>query len=116
MIFWPSQSVPFFDRLVPPLENAPDTSFPLYTATKEPLMFGPNITGYVAVDDNVGRNANVCGGAFSKGAKTTGSSKGGGVNNGLYPLNLDASKSSSTYGKSTTVQPQTMRVLAFIKS
>ena len=40
MIFWPSQSVPFFDRLVPPLENAPDTSFPLYTATKEPLMFG----------------------------------------------------------------------------
>ena len=76
----------------------------------------PNITGYVAVDDNVGRNANVCGGAFSKGAKTTGSSKGGGVNNGLYPLNLDASKSSSTYGKSTTVQPQSMRVLAIIKS
>ena len=76
----------------------------------------PNITGYVAVDDSVGRNANVCGGAFSKGAKTTGSSKDGGVNNGLYPLNLDASKSSSTYGKSTTVQPQSMRVLAIIKS
>lgn len=40
LIFWPSQSVPFFDRPVPPLENAPDTSFPVNTATKEPLMFG----------------------------------------------------------------------------
>jgi hypothetical protein len=79
-------------------------------------MFGPNISGYVAVDDAVGRNANVCGGAFARGDKVGGSSKSGGVNNGLYPLNLDASKSSSTYGKSTTVQPQSMRVLAIIKS
>lgn len=76
----------------------------------------PNITGYVAVDDTVGINANVCGGAFSRGAKIEGSSKDGGVNHGLYPLNLDASKSSSAYGKSSTVQPQSMRMLAIIKS
>lgn len=79
-------------------------------------MFGPNITGYVAVDDSVGGNENVCGGAFSKGAKISGSSKDGGVSHGLYPLNLDASKSSSAYGKSSTVQPQSMRMLAIIKS
>lgn len=70
----------------------------------------------MAVDDTVGINANVCGGAFSRGAKIEGSSKDGGTNHGLYPLNLDASKSSSAYGKSSTVQPQSMRMLAIIKS
>ena len=75
-------------------------------------MFGPNISGVV---ENMGLNVSE---TTSEGAIF--GTKGnwwGGSNDDNYKttLNLDASRSSSAYGQSTTVQPPSNRVLPCIK-
>lgn len=80
--------------------------------SKDPVMFGPNITGKVK---NVGLN-------FSE-TESVGSTWGtkedwwGGSNDDNYKttLNFDASRSSSVYGESSIVQPSSVRLLPCIK-
>lgn len=71
----------------------------------------PNITGYI-YGDEVSRDCAVtCGGAFTFGGGGVGGFMGG---NFIYKLTngfkMDASKSNSIYGNSTTVQPPAIKV------
>ena len=80
----------------------------------------PNITGTFGQDDYVGRpnysSKKFSGAFYSKGYISGGLSKDGGVSNGLYLTNIDASRCSSIYGNSTTVQPPAVTVKYFIKA
>lgn len=80
----------------------------------------PNITGTFGQDDYVGypgySSKKFSGAFYSKGYISGGLSKDGGVFNGLYLTNIDASRCSSIYGNSTTVQPPAVTVKYFIKA
>ena len=80
----------------------------------------PNITGTFGQDDYVGSphysSKKFSGAFYSKGYISGGLSKDGGVSNGLYLTNIDASRCSSIYGNSTTVQPPAVTVKYFIKA
>ena len=80
----------------------------------------PNITGTFGQDDYVGSpnysSKKFSGAFYSKGYISGGLSKDGGVSNGLYLTNIDASRCSSIYGNSTTVQPPAVMVKYFIKA
>lgn len=76
-----------------------------------PLMFGPNITGYTgaAWDDLSG---DVTGAFyFSKNATEAGNGL-----SGYWGISFDASRVTSAYGRSSTVQPASTRLLYCIKS
>ena len=102
-------------------EKAPDTSFPLNTVTKEPLMFGPNITGVfnrhkgygVMVSDNTSS------GAFFWTEPDFSETRG--IAASSYSFNMGnlgfrASRSNSTYGSSSVVQPSSSRMFFCIKT
>ena len=74
-------------------------------------MFGPNITGTEKGDENP--PIETCTGAFYKAGSY--SNTGAGSVSGSGILGFDASRASSLFGKSTTVQPQSVRVLPCIK-
>ena len=80
----------------------------------------PNITGTFGQDDYVGcpnySSKKFSGAFYSKGYISRGLSKDGGVSNGLYLTNIDASRCSSIYGNSSTVQPPAVTVKYFIKA
>lgn len=80
----------------------------------------PNITGTFGQDDYVGypgySSKKFSGAFYSKGYISGGLSKDGGVSNGLYLTNIDASRCSSIYGNSTTVQPPAVTVRYLIKA
>lgn len=80
----------------------------------------PNITGTFWQDDYVDRpnysSKKFSGAFYSKGYISGGLSKDGGVSNGLYLTNIDASRCSSIYGNSTTIQPPAVTVKYFIKA
>lgn len=80
----------------------------------------PNITGTFGQDDYVGRPnyspMKFSGAFYSKGYISGGRSKDGGVSNGLYLTNIDASRCSPIYGNSITVQPPAVTVQYFIKA
>lgn len=96
------------------LEKAPDADWPLYPTTLPvlPVMFGrPNITGYTgaAWDDLSG---DVTGAFyFSKNATEAGNGL-----SGYWGISFDASRVTSAYGRSSTVQPASTRLLYCIKS
>ena len=76
-----------------------------------PVMFGPNITGYTgaAWDDLSG---DVTGAFyFSKNATEAGNGL-----SGYWGISFDASRVTSAYGRSSTVQPASTRLLYCIKS
>ena len=60
----------------------------------------PNITGYIGVEVDTG----VVGGAFYKNSQNVSQTNGTGGNINIAQVTLDASRSSSIYGNSTTVQ------------
>ena len=72
-------------------------------------MFGPNITGVNAV-----QHTPSCNGAFTTYGEYIGNVVAGDWASGV-PSYFRASSSSSVYSKSTTVQPQSLRVLPCIK-
>lgn len=76
-----------------------------------PLMFGPNITGTEQSDENP--PIEDCTGAFYKAGSY--SNTGAGSVSGSGILGFDASRASSLFGKSATVQPQSVRLLPCIK-
>lgn len=78
-------------------------------------MSGPDITGWVSDDNNIGSNATYCGGAFSKESKSSGKSKDGGWTGAWYQANFAASASDAIYGKSSTVQSNAVQTLMIIK-
>ena len=74
-----------------------------------PVMLGPNISGsFVAV-----YKGNEVSGAFS--GNGTGRSKSGTDWDG-QKINFSASSSSVIYGKSSTVQPSSIRLMFYIKT
>lgn len=80
----------------------------------------PNITGTFGQDDYVGypnySPKKFSGAFYSKGYISGGLSKDGGVSNGLYLTNIDASRCSPIYGRSSTVQPPAVTVRYLIKA
>lgn len=74
-------------------------------------MFGPNITGYTgaAWDDTSGDVT----GAFYFSGDAAESANG---LRGRYGISFDASRVTSAYGRSSTVQPASTRLLYCIKS
>lgn len=71
----------------------------------------PNITGYI--NDMPSQNG---GGALSHTGYSGNNKAAVGNGNAVFGVtNLDASKSSSIYGKSTTVQPKALRVAMWIR-
>lgn len=108
---------------MPPLENAPDTSFPVNTATKEPLMFGPNISDHY---HGFGNNNENNGGNFAAVSSSTsfpkygntgvrgwnGSGGGGGFNGTVGNCNMVTTGAKAA---AQQVQPASIRVLAIIK-
>ena len=76
----------------------------------------PNITGRVVYGNggDIGVNAQYVSGAFyaDTGTNIKSSSSGSQTNN--HPLLFDASRSSPIYGRSNTVQPQSIKVLYYI--
>ena len=80
----------------------------------------PNITGTFGQDDYVGvlwnSPAKFSGAFYSTDKWISGTSKDGGVSNGLYITIFDASRCSSIYGRSSTVQPPAVTVKYLIKA
>ena len=80
----------------------------------------PNILGTFGQDDYVGAlwnsSSKFSGAFYSTGKWISGTSKEGGVNNGLYITMFDASRCSSIYGRSSTVQPPAVTVKYLIKA
>lgn len=80
----------------------------------------PNITGTFGQDDYVGSpnysSQKFSGAFYSKGYILGGMSKDGSVSHGLYLTNIDASRCSLIYGRSSTVQPPAVTVRYFIKA
>lgn len=85
-------------------------SFLVHTV-KVPLMFGPNITGTEQSDENP--PIETCTGAFYKAGSYSNTGAGSVVGSGI--LGFDASRASSLFGKSTVVQPDSLRALPCIK-
>ena len=75
-----------------------------------PVIFGPNITGNVNVAKGWGSIADA-GALYREG---TTQAPGGGAANGTY-VYLVASRSSSVFGSSSTVQPPSVALLPCIK-
>lgn len=79
----------------------------------EPVMFGPNISGTLYLDDlDSPRKPTLSGAFYDTGKRTTdpaGNYEGGCV------AGLSATRSSSVYGKSQTVQPASLRLIPCIK-
>lgn len=84
-----------------------------------PLMFGPNISGTFNGQQN-SKNGNDGFKTHVSGAFVDSKPFPGAINQGVMNLGagfgFDASKSNSTYSKSTTVQPASLRILPCIKS
>lgn len=78
-------------------------------------MFGPNIIGRVADfnDRNTGIRPTV---AFYESGTVGGAPGEWGGSGTRHTIEMDASKASSTYGQSQTVQPSSLQLLACIKS
>lgn len=74
----------------------------------------PNITGSFAKVVTRGHNDNTVTGAFTKTHSANQDIDSGGLYYSELVINLDASRSSSVYGNSNTVQPQTIKVLYYI--
>lgn len=99
------------------LEKAPDADWPLYPTTLPvlPVMFGPNISGSIK-PFGVACSDFVATGALSGGKSSTpwnGKTNVG--SNVIDDITFNASRSNGTYGSSTTVQPSSARMTAFIK-
>ena len=98
------------------LEKAPDADWPLYPTTLPvlPVMFGPNITGYLSKSDF--SNDTSYTGVFSQTER--GSAWGGGSsgheNTWDSPF-FSARASNSAYGSSSVVQPASIRMMLCIK-
>lgn len=76
----------------------------------------PNITGYTTIDNvMVLDNSDITGGAFSVGDKVNGTTKGSKTSDGMYRINFNASNSSSKYGSSSTIQPDSKRCYVLVK-
>lgn len=75
----------------------------------------PNITGQVRYGNSgdIGVNTSYISGAFYADTGTNAKSASSGSQTN-YPLLFDASRSSSIYGRSSTVQPQSIKVLRYI--
>lgn len=75
-----------------------------------PVMFGPNITGQFQAE-----SWNITGrqGAFYIRKKSLGGASGS--DGEAHEVSLDASYSSSVYGRSSTVQPSALRLIPCIK-
>ena len=91
-------------------EKAPDALEDMapHIVPASPMMFGPNITGSA----NRSRSYDDVSGAFYKGG-------GRGYNHyeqtGIDSISFSASRSNSTYGSSSTVQPPSLALLGLIK-
>ena len=79
----------------------------------------PNIVGAISpsVLTGAARVTNVGTGAFNSGGQTTVTRSGGNTGDiGYFSMNFDASRSSSVYGNSTTVQPESIVGLWLVKA
>ena len=76
-------------------------------------MFGPNITGYFS--NNGDGRFETSRGSFTNNASATRSHSGSNAGEGRG-FDFSASKASSFYGLSSTVQPPSMTVLFLIKT
>ena len=96
------------------LEKAPDADWPLYPTTLPvlPVMFGPNISGQETSKWGL-INATFSGALYP--VKSSANHIGEGGGNSVYVFGIDASRSSSLYGKSATAQPESLRLLPCIK-
>ena len=120
MTLLPTLVFPFQGVLLFPPESAPVATKSPHATPKgliEPLMFGPNISG---------EGDWVFGGYASTGTFTgsmyhvslqnlPGATGGNDYYNGKPGIGIDASRSSSIYKASSTVQPASVRLLACIK-
>lgn len=86
---------------------------PFTSQDVDPVMFGPNITGEFPNNDN--EYEKYYSGAFSIGSVRLSGYSDADASTGQTGL-FRASRSSSTYGSSTTVQPASVRSLFCIKS
>ena len=103
------------------VEDFPPESAPLAVKSAQatsnglidPVMFGPNISGTLYLDDlDSPRKPTLSGAFYDTGKRTTdpaGNYEGGCV------AGLSATRSSSVYGKSQTVQPASLRLIPCIK-
>ena len=96
------------------MEKAPLSPNSLYPAELNPspgapVMFGPNITGVVPCQKGTASS-----GAFANQTETTGTRVTGNERSGTA-VTFDASRSSSIYSSSSTVQPPAIRFLPCIK-
>lgn len=76
-------------------------------------MFGPNITGTFIASAYLGNGINAPTGAFA--SVTAGMDCPQGGNGGGVQYSFTASKSSSAFGRASSVQPASIRALALIK-
>lgn len=85
-----------------------------------PMMFGPNISGATAARDLInaynGLDVYQTGVFFWNQKNSKGALSGGVHTDAGGTLNLDASRVSSVFGASTTVQPASLWLLPCIKS
>lgn len=82
-------------------------------ASKDPMMFGPNITGKLT---RVGLNIRDVVSSGSLVASDSGQGYGGSTSGtNKSNINIDASKISSVYGNSSVVQPAALYLLPCVK-
>lgn len=100
------------------LEKAPDADWPLYPTTLPvlPVMFGPNITGKVMVGGYQLMTSKHTGAFFGSDYGTADYHGQDGRKNVPTTFGIDASRSSAVYGRSSTVQPASTRMLLCIKT
>lgn len=86
-----------------------------------PLMLGPNITSVNTVENEIGgwssSDSNLSRGALYTTRANQGPRHQSSYRTGWYHMiSLDASRSSSSFGRSTSVQPPSARLLVLIKT
>lgn len=118
MTLLPTLVFPFQDVLLFPPESAPVATKSSHATPKgliEPLMFGPNITGKVMVGGYQLMTSKHTGAFFGSDYGTADYHGQDGRQNVPTTFGIDASRSSAVYGRSSTVQPASTRMLLCIK-
>ena len=106
--WYPPSFFPFGASFCTPKEKDPSAP-PYDEAVKDPVMLGPNITGQLAPYDSTAE-------AYTGAFLFVGTSNGVTSNwREIRRGGIDASRSSSLYGASATVQPPALELLPCIK-
>ena len=108
-------------KLKAPSQDAKESSKYVFHIRKDPVMFGPNIIGHSELDTTVDGNSLIflASGAFSR--EVVQASGGYAAYQSVLTVqrhgnfDFDASNSNAIFGKSSVVQPSSIRLLPCIK-